>query len=388
MGTEQSTRVRSCIRIISVCLIVQLLISFRLWVKSWRTFPTVPLFQSLPVHYDNTVELFFFFLLLGLCVLIFFFPEKKIAGAFVSLLFLLLILEDSTRLQPWVYLFGNLFLCYFFSKDDRDFIFTARIILSSVYIWSGLQKMNPHFATEMFPWLAEFSGLRNFFEANHWAGWTVAAIEVCAGIGLWIDRSRKFACFGIFAMHLLILLSLGPTGHSWNVIVWPWNVAFALLVFYLFFKPKHKKNKVKLTFNIQFLRASVIITFLAMPVLNFFGAGDHFLSAGFYSSVADTAVFYFPNSEKEKLPASARAHMYANGENAQLILMADHWALKELNVPFYPEERTHVQLAVRLCDCFGNKKQSGIKLLRKKRFRRGAEELWISCEEIKKLNGE
>ncbi|MBC7864337.1 MAG: DoxX family membrane protein [Bacteroidia bacterium] len=375
-------RIRKITRIVSVCLIIQLLITYKLWVMAWRTVPAVPLFSFLPVNPGNTIDFFLLTLLFIFCFILVLLPSSRKLFLLIPLLFFVLILEDSSRLQPWVYLYSLMFLYLFFqSQNNANVLFAWKIILSSVYIWSGIQKLNPHFASEMFPWLGDFTGAGKYFERHHWFAYTVASLESLAGIGLWIPKLRKFCCLIIFGLHLFILISLGPLGHNWNHVVWPWNIAFAWLVFDLFFR--NDLVEVKLSLKKMYV-ASLIFIAGIIPALNLFGKTDHFLSAGYYSSVASMAVFYFPQTEKDKLPLTTNPHLYFDQHAKLGILMMDNWAIEELNVPVYPEDRTHIDLAKKICPCMEDQQGSGIRLLVKKRYSSEKTEIEIPCSVLLK----
>src|SRR5262249_20231145 len=114
---------------------------------------------------------------------------------------------------------------------------TCRLIMAATYVWSGVQKMNASFLAEVYPWLLTPvlpvmpAALRPLVAG---AGIVVPFVEPGLGLSLLVPRLRPLAVGGAVAMHLLLLLDLGPFGHNYNSIVWPWNVAMATLVVVLF----------------------------------------------------------------------------------------------------------------------------------------------------------
>jgi uncharacterized membrane protein YphA (DoxX/SURF4 family) len=264
-------------------------------------------------------------------------------------------------------------------RERHTVLFVFRLVLSSVYFWSGLQKLNVHFAVEMFPWLSEFTGCRNYVEAHHWTAYAVAGLEAAAGIGLWAGPLRKTAAVIILGTHLFILLSLGPTGHNWNSVVWPWNIAFAIMVYWSFIRESgpggdafapglKKKAGIAVT--------AALVTFL--PVLNLFGCWDHFLSGSYYSSIVSSAVVVLPPEAQQVLPPSSREFQFYSKKENKLILLVDAWALDELKVPVYPEDRTHFVLAQQLRRYNHTAGCTGLRLFVKKRFEKETEAVYFS----------
>src|SRR5262249_26243386 len=113
----------------------------------------------------------------------------------------------------------------------------CRVLVAGIYLWSGLQKLNYSFHSDVYPWLIEplasylptsmFSRLKD-------AGLAAPIVEATIGIGLLVPIVRPLAIALAVAMHAFILLSIGPLGLNWNSVVWPWNIAMIFLVVRLF----------------------------------------------------------------------------------------------------------------------------------------------------------
>ncbi|HEY6159625.1 MAG TPA: hypothetical protein VI112_00340 [Bacteroidia bacterium] len=355
-------------RLIAWCLIAQLLISINAWLPFHRSFPTVPLLGQWSVRWGAFLNTGFFLSMLGSCAFLAIRPFSKKAMLLLLLCFCLDVLEDATRLQPWFWLFALMYSAFLFfdvMKDAGKVLLGVALVLSSVYLWSGLQKMNIHFAVEMFPWLCEFTGARSFAEQHHWLAYSVGGLEALGGILLWFPGTKKQACFLIFGVHLFILLSLGPTGHNWNKVVWPWNICFALLTYILFFRESGIKRK-ELKMGLYHFALSVVIFIL--PVLNFFGRWDHFLSGSYYSSLVSSGVLTFSLPDADKLPASSKAFQFYSREENMGVLMLDAWALDELQVPLYPEDRVHIALRKEFKVMLSHPGQAELRIFEKLRF--------------------
>lgn len=357
------------IRVIVLALSVQLLISLPLWIASERTFPTVALFTSFPVQWGNSLDAFFYISLLISCLLLFIEPFNRKAYFFLLSVYLLFLLEDINRLQPWAYLYLMMLssLLFFDSKDSVHVLTVFRIVLSSVYFWGGLQKINVHFAIEIFPWLADFTEAKSFLSNHHCIAYMAAGIEALSGIFVWIPKLRKTGSLLASLMHLFILVSLGPFVHNWNIIVWPWNLAFAWMdveLFYLSKPTNFKTSNLPLKLHLSF----VLIFATIMPAFGMFGKWDNFLSDGFYSAMVDEPAFYFQVSEANLLPVSSRPFQYELKKEHKAILLISYWALDDLKVPLYPEDRVYREVARKLSHFINDKRNTGLRITYKKRM--------------------
>ena len=93
----------------------------------------------------------------------------------------------------------------------------CRLIIVSIYFWSGVQKINPGFAHETFQWMT------NPFPGSVPAaiGFIAPLAESAIAIGLLTRTFRNAAVIAALTMHALILVSIGPLGHNHNRVVWP-----------------------------------------------------------------------------------------------------------------------------------------------------------------------
>ena len=322
-----------------MCLasVVGLLLSYKLWLSA-RTFPLSPVTTALPMIPFPFDTLIFILLILLLTIIFFSNTPRKYLLVFISLL-LLDCLEDQLRWQPWVYQYLLMFTVLSFFPwqlkkpgNQEEIINTFRIIIASIYIYSGIQKLNVLFLTSVWPWLATpISHLLPFipWQILYAVGNIIPLVETSIGIFLLIPKTRKIAVWLAIAMHLFILFSLGPLGRNWNSVVWPWNIAMIGFVWTLFwdtqkitFKDIFKRNK----FAFKYV---VILLFGILPILNLFNLYDSYLSDALYSG---------------------------NTSSAYMVLGKDHhqldfntWALSELNVPVYPADRIFLNIGRKVC---------------------------------------
>ena len=343
--------IRLITRITAIACLMSMLLCYKLWLGE-RFFPLTPVADFLPkLNHPLDTILFACAIVLLICISIFRNPQKIIA-AFICFA-LALALLDQNRWQPWFYQYVLMFFVvssFNFRCDNikhQNAIITIfKLMIGAIYFWSGLQKLNPHFLGDTFPWLME--PITNHMGANsinHFKllGHAFPLIETGAGIALFIKPIQKVAVVLILLMHLFILFVVGPLGHNYNPVVWPWNIAMMCFVFILFYN--------KEVFNLQLIRSMfhyhslkiVTLLFVMMPLFNFFNLWDSYLSHNLYSGNTGNGVIYVSDSVKNKLPNAIKP--YAIGEMNQNQITIKYWCMQELGVPAYPEKRNFEAIA-------------------------------------------
>ena len=150
------------------------------------------------------------------------------------------------------------------------------------------------------------------------------AVETAIGIGLLVRPLRMPAVVGAISMHTFILFAIGPWGHDWNSVVWPWNVAMVTFGSILFWRVAHHLSLLTVMKpEGSAFRAVVLVVFTFMPVLNFFGMWDSYLSASLYSNSAEEGYVYVTDG-----PSTVTTSIVA-------------MAIEETNAPAYPEARVY-----------------------------------------------
>lgn len=328
-----------------------LVLSRNLWLTA-RAYPTVPVWDGFPDVPPDLSRVVLIALLVLLILGAVFWEARWPVLAFVALA-AGWCLWDQTRWQPWVYQYLALLAAVGTARrGDPDSAARAlnvcRLVVAATYFWSGIQKLNVSFATDMFPWvMAPLLHLLPELPAG-WAealAWGAAGVECGLGVGLLVPRLRVAAVPGVVGMHAALLFCLGPTGHDWNSVVWPWNAALAVLVVLLFADTRGVS-----AWNILWPRGSwlgrvVLVLFGVMPALSFVGRWDSYLSACLYSGNTPRARVTLGDAAESALPAGVREKYVSGGE---VDLQA--WAMGELNVPPYPARRVFRGLARRLGD--------------------------------------
>ncbi len=291
--------------------------------------PLLDFAPSLPYPLDYLLFGLLGVLLVG--VLVF---RGRLAGVFVVAalaLAVLLVLQDQGRLQPWFYQYSFMLAAVGFSNLGRlsteGAMNACRLIVAFTYLWSGLQKAHVNFAENVYPWLIEPlashlpSGAASALGHGAYA---VSVMEAAIGLGLLVRPLRKPAVVGAILMHAFILFTIGPWGHDWNPVVWPWNLAMVAFDLILFWRARDNPSLLAVVKpGGSTFRAVVLVLFAFMPMLNFFGLWDSYLSSSLYSGSTEDG------------------YVYATDGSSRTSTRISDMAMNEMNAPAYPEERVY-----------------------------------------------
>jgi hypothetical protein len=337
-------------------LISGLLLSVKLWSGS-RFFPFAPIFKNSPAI-PFPLDIAVFALLLGLlaAVIVAPKPRKFIFAALVVVATLTFC--DQMRWQPWFYQYCFMLATLgLFPWNNTDTerreatLNTCRLIVASIYFYSGLQKVNPAFMGSEFPWIVE--PIAKFFPVSlqislFSLGVVVPFIEMGIGIGLLTQKYRKYTIALAIVMHAFMLFALGPLGHDWNSVVWPWNIAMTLFVIILFWRTENLSFQNILWVKNSPFQKVVFVLFAIMPAFSFFNLWDSYLSSTLYSGNTNSAQIYISDSVRNRLPAEVQRYVAEVGPNKNALDFFN-WSFGELNVPPYPEARVYKDIARGIC---------------------------------------
>lgn len=341
--------------ILIVVLFISFLLSYPLWLSA-RIYPQVPLFPFLSaVHFPFDYAVFIVMLLLLIMSLIKITSRKYLIV--FSIIFIVYALFDQSRLQPEFYQFFlmSVALSLYPWADKKSsgrtiMINTCCFIIASLYVYSGLQKANINFITQVFPWFVEpivrFLPLE-MARVILLTGFFIPIIETGIGIGLFTKRFRHLAVIVAICMHLFILFSLGPFGHNWNSVVWPWNIAMCCFAFILFWQNKSFTLSSFLSSK-QPISLLIFILCGVLPLLSFFTIWDSYLSASLYSGNTQAAQIAIRRDELDSVDPRLAKNISAQNDNYAIIDIGS-WSYEEMNVPSYPQTRIFKSIAKSLC---------------------------------------
>ena len=342
--------------VISLGLISGLLLSLKLWAGA-RFYPLLPVLDILP-PIPNPIDWMILLTILSLLTAtIFSSKPNRFIWATLALVSLLVFL-DQTRLQPWVYEYSFiLFGLAFFSWNVQDtvernaLLDSFRIVIAFHFFWAGIQKINPVFLLDTFPWM--ISPIAQLFPESttplfHSFGLLVPFIEAGIGVGLLTQRFRKKAILAALLLGVFVLWTIGPFGHNWNSVIWPWNIVVPLLAVILFAKTPDVSFFEILQPKNSRMKLAALVMFGVLPFFSLFNAWDSFLSFALYSGNLNQASIFMSENVQARLPEHLRGLVQPDTDGRYFLLVSN-WALAELNAPPYPEIRTHKRVLRSIC---------------------------------------
>lgn len=327
-------------KIVSIGWFIGKIISFKVWISD-RYFPVIPVFNFL--QFSNQVHFIIFFISLLLIGGLFFYPLKRHLVLAVIVIEFASCLLDYMRWQPWEYQYLLTLIFFLFSRNSKHFLSLVGLLIAVTYLFSGLHKFSGSFLyifwdSIILKKIIHISDglIKNPFV--HYFGLIFPAIEIFIGVGILFFRNKKNCAILAILMHLFILLLFGPLGLNYNIIIVPWNLVMLGLVLILFYHEGFS-NLTLLFFN-NIRNISVLVVIVMMPILSFFGNWDDYLSFNLYSgntktlSICVDKIQKYPELEKRR--SKLKNDIFCNGS---YLIDTNTWALEELKVPVYPEER-------------------------------------------------
>ena len=332
-------------RLLALFVLLCLAFSWRLWISS-RLYPLVPLFGLVPA-FPYPFDYLFLALLSAALVALAIQPRSKKSVALIVAAFTVLFLQDQSRVWPSFYEFFFLFLLLLTyrsdgGEDEAHRILTGlRFVIAAVYFWGGVQKLNPHFFNEEFPWFLRPLTGRLPFEIPFLPtiGVFAAIFEVLFGIGLLTKRFRTFALYDALLMHALIFVCIGPLRNDWNDSAWIWGATMAVQVWLLFYKaPPFEFKKMFGAPRFYCLPQALALLFLGiLPVLNNVNRWDSALSFNIYTGNVNYAQIRMRPDAARRLPSALSA--FVTQRDGEAVLDLNAWTMQEFNANPYPEKR-------------------------------------------------
>lgn len=337
------------VRLTCAVLLLTLAIGWKLFVPELRLFalsPALTALNSLPPIINRGI--------LALCVScllwLFIHPERRAPAWGIILCFVFWVLQDITRFTPFFYMYWYVILVTALSQNHRAVGLDAvRIMICGVYFWAGFHKMNATFYMSVFPWFVEplhtFGGgglVDTIFQVGLFI---TPYFEAVIGIFLLRAAWRHTATAMAFTMLAVVLVCLGPFGHNWAMIVWPWNIYLFMLEFRLFLNPDYNAESPFLLSNPSRLGLVSAALFILLPVAAMWS--NWYTLPGFklYSgNFAYGRVMVAPKEKLSKAPNYIKKMAISEG-HVDLI----HWTENELHSIVYPVPYAFKTGAAGLC---------------------------------------
>ncbi|NBX29655.1 hypothetical protein EBR04_04270 [bacterium] len=357
MGPER--RLAAIVRAVAGGMLFCLAFSGSLWIST-RLYPLTPALGLVP-PFPWPLDALAAAVLVGLLCVVLIRPLAWPPVAAVVIVLVALFAQDQSRLWPSFYTFFLLFVLA--AGHDRHGGPTAaertltgmRLAVAAIYFWGGVHKLTPHFFAEEFPWFVEpFTGVLPIPAAwIPWLGVAAAVVEVAFAIGLLTRRFRRLALWVALAMHVVVLVCIGPIRGHWNDSAWAWSLSMAAVVGALFHAAAPFDAALVLSGPVKRLapQAAVAVLVGIMPLLNGVSRWDSALSFNVYSGNQSSAVVVLQPDAVQSLPPAVAAHVTRGDTSAVLDL--DAWSMAAFNAGVYPERRVFRRLFTRLCDWVG-----------------------------------
>jgi hypothetical protein len=347
-----SSRLRWARAVIAVAFAVGLVLAPRLFLST-RAYPRVPVLEGwppIPAPLDLAVLAALLAALGGVALA----PRPRWWAAAATGLALILGVDDQSRWQPWFYQYVAMLAALALTREIGETLAAWRVVLVGLYVWSGIQKLNLAFVSQLFPWLVQ--PLADVLPAGPQrvllgAGLVVPVTEIAVAIGLVVPHLRRAAVVGAVTTHLAVLGLLGPFAHAINAVVWPWNLAMASLAPLLFWTREPTAASVLLPRRAG-VHAAAVAFFGVLPVLSFSGHWDAYLSGALYSGNLKAGALALSDTVVARLPDPPRRYVVRNQTGAS-VLDVWEWSMGELAVPSYPQDRVFGAVARDVCRLAG-----------------------------------
>jgi hypothetical protein len=135
--------------VLAITAIPTFAISWRFWTP-YRTFPTVPYVPGLhPTQFSVVVLVVACVGLVLACV----HRHRPLGLATFVLCVCFLVLEDQSRLQPYIYVEAIVAIGLLYHAVRGGELNALRVATVCVYLWAGIHKLNVHYFDDVFPWV-------------------------------------------------------------------------------------------------------------------------------------------------------------------------------------------------------------------------------------------
>ncbi|MES2851223.1 MAG: hypothetical protein V4685_19395 [Bacteroidota bacterium] len=343
---DNNSKAALIMRLICIFWVMAKFISWKVWIKD-RQYPLAPVFDWL--NWPSLFHYILFVCSIALIVFLVLKPFNKIILIALLITELLSCVADQNRWQPWEYQYlFSIVICIINFNHPKKILACIAFVMAATYLYSGIGKFNEGYLTLV--WDNIF--LKRIFKLSdasiqqssiHYSGYITSAMETIFAAGLLFSKTKKAAAWGMIFMHLFILYAIGPFGTNYNTVVWPWNILMMLLLYFIFIK--NQSLQINMAILWQGWNKIVLIAWGILPALNYVGLWDSYLSSRLYSGGLPLMAICLKDAAdiEELQPYLNKTDIY-NLCNGQKMVNLQNWAMKEMNVPPYPEVRVYKKI--------------------------------------------
>ena len=341
-------------------------VTWRLWTPQ-TSYPQIPVFQTLCNAPSWLDWMGLGGALLGL-VAIFISSHPRILqiGCALTMGSLLLLFSlDQHRFQPWAYELW-LFCGVWLGCRDPLRMRLMRWLLISVYFYSAVGKLDFEFlhtvGQQMLSVVVRAFGMEVWdlpLNLRLAMVATFPCIELVVAIGLAWPKTRRLAGWLAIAVHLGLIVILGPLGLNHRLGVLVWNLQVAVQAYWLFVadaasvrsQPSDLANLPAKTRTWPPMVATALIgAAIALPSTERLGLWDHWPSWALYAPHSSRVQIEVATPSVDRLPADLRNLINATPTNPDeftvwTTIPIDTWSLQTLDTPIYPQARFQLGVA-------------------------------------------
>lgn len=339
---SEKKQVSYFIKVVAFFWMITKIWSYKTWITD-RIYPVIPpldIVRNIP----GFVHLFLFgFSLLALLLILF--KENRLLLILLFLSEMLSCLLDTVRWQPWEYMYLCILLITIINfHKPKNIILLMHLFLVSIYIFSGLHKLNRSFLS--LAWmnmiLIDFFGLSMDVILKYklfFVGLLIPVVELVLAVLLLLSKSKRKISYVLMGIHVIILIVIGPFGLEHNSVVWFWNLAMIGMLLVIYIKPIDPVTNSFCTSNFYWF-----VLWFIMPVFSFFGHWYQYFSFNLYSGKGEQLYICF-SKKKEELKPYFESAMNNICPGKRCINLQD-WALAEIKSAPLPETEIYRKIGV------------------------------------------
>ncbi|MCB0322371.1 MAG: DUF393 domain-containing protein [Bdellovibrionales bacterium] len=269
---------------------------------------------------------------------------------------------DQSRWMPYNFQFAAMFLALALvpweprpqsaTQNQRvSSLAMLSVVIFSIWFWSGLHKVSMRYLTIGFPWLiSPFTPYlpEAVLPVVPVFGLLSTPVEAGGALLLLSRRTRALGVLLVTSMHCFILLVFGPFGHSFNHSVWSWNVAMIAFCWLCFWR-----NSAMGWRDVLWGRGAVhkltTVIFLVMPILNYAGMWDDFLSHKLYTwTTKEAEIDILDESIIPVLPPEMRP--WVERVDGRSFVHVLKWSYSVFESPPYHADRVFDSVFAKVCE--------------------------------------
>lgn len=361
-------RLRRFVRVIALCQLCLMVATWPLWFNP-DAFPVVPLTSWAPR--SNLADCTSAVLLVAGLVGVLCRPDamlrfaggsgtgSRLAAGAVLAAGAFLVLTNQHRLQAWHWFnLTCLLQCLIFPSQTA--IKSVRLTTAAIYLFSGLSRVTSEPATGMtipiIRALTSAAGLDPWPVSPAVAYWLSGILitgEVLTGLLLLSAAFRRLGTILALALHLALLVALGPLGLNHETAVLIWNVSFLVIVPLMFFRrdapatgdaPGTRPGR-RCGPRERIVTVMILLLTVGIPLSGLMAIADNWPSWQLYSSRPEVWGLFVRSDAVDQLPEVVRRYLGQPPPLEDWVpVRLDRWSLAATGSPMYPEDR--FQLAV------------------------------------------